>query len=602
MKFPCHRILAVVFLSTLLLPTLACAAADPAEDTTITNPPATTADLSPAAWEEGELDKYLELNNIFREPKPLATSTRGMVSGTVDAPAVRAGLEALNQGGSAADAALTTALTQICLLSGSTISYAGILTMVYYDAAMDRVYAMDAGFNTVLEETDPLTIPTAAYMSPGQKAEPGPKGRTVLVPGFMAGVEAAHKRFGKLPFDQIFAPAIFFAEEGFRFTSKLERYLKYREKILSRLPETKAVFLKDDGAFYSEGDLFTQPALAKTLRKVASEGAQYMYSGAWAEKFVKAVQRDGGKLTMKDMTGYQPAWREPAHVSYRGHDINIYHEAWRLCGMLNLLDASNLSSKGHYTKSPETFFWFTRILRAVTSSPFLTNAEATEGGFDWLDRKTAAKVWKQIEEDAFPGLPALEDKSPGHSAAVVAKDEAGNVAAVLHSIGTAAWGENGLIIDGVSIPDAATYQQYAIQATGPGNRLPNGTAPLIVLQNGKPVMTASCIGTGIYPETLKVLFNALDFGMNAKQVLDSASFLVPDYGPEGYSDHERVVQEEFSAELLEGVRKLGLTIDEIPPLHKTRGSGSAVCIFIDPETGCLEGCAPSYSNGLALGL
>src|SRR5262245_22988150 len=94
---------------------------------------------------------------------------------------------------------------QIALTAGSLSGYASILTMVYYDAASKKVYSLNAGYNTVLEEKEPLTIPGIGT----------PSGRTVLVPGFFAGVQAAHDRFGKLPFASLFDPAIYLAEKGF---------------------------------------------------------------------------------------------------------------------------------------------------------------------------------------------------------------------------------------------------------------------------------------------------------------------------------------------------------------------------------------------------
>jgi len=205
------------------------------------------ADLSPALWEAGEIEKYLPLEASLGEQKPLAEGSSGLIAGSSSTLAMRAGLEALRQGGSAADAALTGALTQIVMNAGATISYAGVLDMVYFDAQTGKVYALNAGFNTVLGEDDPLSIPGASFMNPGQPAEPGPRGRTVLVPGFMAGVQAAHDRFGRLPFDRIFQPAIHFAEEGIPVTPRLARWMEYRKEILSRLPETREVFVKEDG-------------------------------------------------------------------------------------------------------------------------------------------------------------------------------------------------------------------------------------------------------------------------------------------------------------------------------------------------------------------
>src|SRR5262245_19862600 len=152
--------------------------------------------LSPEAWPPGELEKYWRLQRDFQRPRPAVESDKGMVAVTSDALSARIGLEALQQGGSAADAALATSLAQIALHAGAVTSYAGILTMVYYDAADKKVYSLNAGYNSVLEEKEPLTIPGTGK----------PSGRTALTPGVFAGVQAAHDRFGKLPFASLFDP------------------------------------------------------------------------------------------------------------------------------------------------------------------------------------------------------------------------------------------------------------------------------------------------------------------------------------------------------------------------------------------------------------
>jgi hypothetical protein len=132
---------------------------------------------------------------------PALVFTNGMVAATTGGAATQAGLEILKEGGTAADAAMATALCEVTHAGGSYVSFAGLMMMVYYDAASDRVYFMDAQFQTPLEEKDPRSIPKTG-------------GRTALVPGFMAGVQAAHDRFGKVPFPRLFEPAIALAEKG----------------------------------------------------------------------------------------------------------------------------------------------------------------------------------------------------------------------------------------------------------------------------------------------------------------------------------------------------------------------------------------------------
>src|SRR5262245_64130264 len=184
--------------------------------------------MSPEAWPPGELEKYWQLQRDYQRPHPAVESAKGMVAVTSDAFAARVGLEALRQGGSAVDAALATSLAQIALEAGAPTSYAGILTMVYYDAAGKKVYSLNAGYNTVLEEKDPLTIPGGGK----------PSGRTALVPGFFAGVQAAHNRFGKLPFASLFDPAIYVAEKGFVVYPMLSGWINMGKDIVFRLLTT----------------------------------------------------------------------------------------------------------------------------------------------------------------------------------------------------------------------------------------------------------------------------------------------------------------------------------------------------------------------------
>src|SRR5262245_36609866 len=176
----------------------------PAANTASQSRQTTGVRMSPDTWPPGELEKYWRLQRDYRRPHPAVESARGMVAVTHDAISARIGLEALRQGGSAADAALATSLAQIALDAGAPTSYAGILTMVYYDAASKKVYSLNAGYNTVLEEREPLTIPGGGK----------PSGRTALVPGFFAGVQAAHDRFGKLPFASLFDLAMYLDEQG----------------------------------------------------------------------------------------------------------------------------------------------------------------------------------------------------------------------------------------------------------------------------------------------------------------------------------------------------------------------------------------------------
>ena len=133
--------------------------------------------------------------------------------------------------------------------------------------------------------------------------------------------------------------------------------------------------------------------------------------------------------------------------------------------------------------------------------------------------------------NALKKIPIGEPAS-NHSSAVVAVDKQGNVAAVLHSCNCLLWGTTGIFVDGISIPDAATFQQDAIARAGAGIRLPETTNPVIVLKNGEPVLASSTIGSALHEVTLQNLINVLDLGMDPQRAVNQPDFQGPFWGIE----------------------------------------------------------------------
>lgn len=573
-----------------------------------------TVDLSPRKWGARDLAVYNWLNQQFGLQNVLARGKNGVITGTSSAAAERAGLEALRQGGSAADAAIATSLAQIALAMGSVVSYAGIFTMVYFEAGTGKFYHLNAGFNTLSGENEPMTIPTQANpLSPQAGAELNPSGRTALVPGFMAGIQAAHDKFGKLAFKDLFAPAIYYAENGFELTPYHAGQIKLRQNVLSRLPGTRAIFTKPDGSWYGEGDLFRQPKLAAALRRVADRGADYMYGGEWGKKFVEAVRREGGKMTMDDMRGYQVIWSDPLEIAYGG--CKIYAPGLPAQGGVHLAEAlhvaaqANLAGMGHYSESARAFFWLSQItnLMALSFMPPQAVSQLLGGADGSLAARAgeehARRVWSLMSAGKFPltKVPANEDLK--HSDAVVAIDRWGNMAAVVHTSNTAIWGTTGIFVDGVSVPDPAAFQQRLIAQTGPGKRLPDPTEPVIIAREGKPFAALSSIGGGLHQKTFSVLMNLIDFKMGIKQAIDAPSLHSPKYEADG-SNRPQIFAGDFCGHLLDALRGMGLDVAVVPqslsPVARIYiMRGYAVGASVDPAGG-YQAVATDMINGRAL--
>jgi gamma-glutamyltranspeptidase / glutathione hydrolase len=607
MKYPVNLSLYFLVMVALLLQ------GAPARNTFAQLPQSREVKLSHDVWPKDELEKYWQLQVTYNRPNPAVEGSKGMVAVTSEALAARVGLEALRQGGSAADAALGAALAQIALTAGSLFSYAGILTMVYYDAESKKVYSLNAGYNTVLEEKEPLTIPGIGM----------PSGRTVLVPGFFAGVQAAHDRFGKLPFASIFGPAIHLADKGFNLDGAMGWRINWQKSLLTRLPETKRVFSKETGELYKAGDLFRQPQLAETLRKVAAQGTDYIYQGEWAKKFVAAVQSEGGKMTLADLKAYRPIWSEPMQTSYHGYQVYSLGQP-SLGGVntieaLNLLEAADLKRHGHYTTSAQSLYDFIQICRAGYFLSYLA-PEFVKMYLPELDLSPESRVkkdnarllWQKMNETAWQKfMSANKPKIPGknHSAGVVAVDAQGNVAALFHStISLGIWGTHGIFVDGISIPDAASIHKAEIAKLQPGDRLPDTTNPAIVLKNGKPYLASSAIGTSGHQTTLNNLVNVLDFGMDLKKSIDTPNFKGPFFGivigggPPSLQEYKEALAEgDFDEKLVEAVVAKGQDIKLLSKTEAWPQSGLWVAILIDPKTGIRIGVAPTGANGAPAG-
>lgn len=561
--------------------------------------------LSPRAWDETTKDRFWALNEQYGQPKPLARG-RLLIAGTSNAFAIRIGLETLQQGGSAVDAAIATSLAQIAIGAGSVTSYAGVMNLLHFDARTNTVQALDAGYDVPRAERDPMSIPSP----------PTPSGRATLVPGFMKGLEAAHERFGVLPFARLVEPAIHLADDGFPIGPTLAGWIEGKRETLTRFPATRAIFSRRDGSVPQVGDRFRQIALARTLEMVASEGPDYMYRGPWARALVDAIQGQGGHLALSDMEAYSPTWSEPLMTTYRGHEVfgipGGQPGSTQLLEGLNLLEKIDPQQYGHYTDSPEALYWMiqtSRVGNLISNVP----AEGLSAMFPERSFAPHDRVRKEHAEAVFqkmgqPGwMRSLQDvmvPRGSHSEGILAVDGSGNIAALGHTINTVLWGSSGLFVDGVSIPDSGAYQQSRMALAGPGNRIWLGINPVIATRDGEPSVASTGIGSGIHSTTLQRLHNIFDFGMDPQSANETAIFLSPIWSadPEGLLPYTQqgVRAGDFPDHLLQAVRDRGQPIMVLDPQQGFRYRGFWIGLTRSDEGGEYQGSACQELNGYAL--
>lgn len=437
---------------------------------------------------------------------------------------------------------MTTAL-------GSYVSAAGILQLVYYDAASGKVTSMNAGFNSWLGETEPATIP-------GNGSEVSEaSGRKTLVPGFMAGIEAMQKRYGRLAFADVFQPAIWYAENGVAISPLLDSFFGTRGHVLSRTAEGRQ-FLHQAGDHPWIGDRFVQTELAKTLRGVAKDGASYMYTGAWGRQFVDAVRRESGKATMDDMKRYQPIWEEPLTTTFLGDSVfgpgASNDGGYSVLEALNLVEQRKTYGMGPYWKDWKAFRDLSGILQLAQSWP-----------------RSAERAAKR---DASNG--------PSHSDAIVVIDRWGNVAALVHSINSVVWGTTGIVVGGVPISDAAGINQYRLARLKPGGRVPNDMGPIIVMSGTKPVLATAAVGSSLTAETVRLLVGILGNRLDAATVMAAPPLL---YNYE--SPVPSIPEGAYDADFLRNLEAAGVTVRQVSRAQVMGLKGTVVIGAIEPNGG-----------------
>jgi gamma-glutamyltranspeptidase/glutathione hydrolase len=314
-----------------------------------------------------------------------------------------------------------------------------------------------------------------------------------------------------------------------------------------------------------------------------------MYEGDWARRFVEVVQRAGGKITLDDMKRYHAIWEDPLQTTF--HEYQVYATGatpWggvNIIQGLNLLELANLKRSGPYTTSPQSLFWLMQIAACQSSTRNLP-AEVR------ISKTNAAAIWRQMQDGTWPPLPKSMRKNPGlspHTDGLVVVDQWGNMAVVNHTINTMLWGNTGLFVEGVSIPDSARFQGPDIEKAGPGKRLPNGMSPLIICRDGKPVLGSAATGGGLHAKTLQVLVNVLELGMGPQTAVDAPAFV--GWGP------GQVEADTFDPKLLAGLREMGLKVELNSPKQAGISRGYWAGVLIDSLTRRITGGVSSGMEG-----
>ncbi len=244
--------------------------------------------------------------------RSMVVTDRGIVA-TSHYLASQAGAQVLAKGGSAMDAAIAANAT-LGVTEPMMNGIGGDLFLLYWDAKTGKLYGLNAsGFA-------PRKLTIEFLDKQGITAMPHDGIQSVTVPGAVEGWSTAHKRFGRLPWKDLFAPAIYYAEHGYSVPEIIQSYWADEEAKMSKTEEARRIFLRD-GKAPALGEKFSNPDVAKALRLIAEQGRDAFYKGEIAKAIVQTSSALGGTMQLDDLADYSAEWVEPIATDYRGWKV-----------------------------------------------------------------------------------------------------------------------------------------------------------------------------------------------------------------------------------------------------------------------------------------
>ena len=518
------------------------------------------------------------------------------------------GTEILQQGGNVIDAAVATAFAMaVTWPTAGNIGGGGFLV---YHGADGEATTFD------FREKAPLTSTKTMYLDEDGNVRDNSNHDGVLaigVPGTVAGLELAHQQFGLLPWSDLVQPAVDLARDGIPISWYLHDSFKRLNHWWEQYPSSAKVFLKEDGSFYQPGDTWRQPDLARTLERIRDQGKDGFYKGKTARLIADFMAANHGIITLEDLEKYEAKEREPILGTYRGYQIVSMPPPSSggtvLVQMLNILEGFNLREIGH--NSALYLHLLTEAMRRAYAdrANFLGDTDFNEGlTVDLLTSKEHAE-----KQRATIVLHAASESDPARFAQLYESEETthfsvadgdGNMVSMTYTL-ERGYGSK-IVVDGAGFllnnemgdfnaQPGVTNERGTIGTEAnqirPEQRMLSSMTPTIVAKNGVPLFaTGTPGGRTIINTTMQTILNVIDFDMNIARAVSA-----PRIHHQWLPNSTRVESGFFSADTMKLYEQRGHTIRE------TRGIGSAMGIYRDPETGILYGGAdPRAEDGGAV--
>ncbi len=536
--------------------------------------------------------------------------------------AAAAGVEILKRGGSAADGAIATALAS-GVVEPFMSGLGGTLYALVYDASSGASRVFD-GVGTapgearedMFELAPPGDPRVGVYGWRATKNDESETGfRSIAVPGAVAALDDLHREHGTLAWEELAAPAVRLAEEGFPLD---EYFFAQRALSLPRLrsfPHTLALFFQNDALDAK----LSLPALARTLRRLSTEGPRSFYEGAIAREIVSFVRANGGILSFEDLGRYRASAGAPLRARYRGHRVATLggpSGGPTLALALAILEGFDLEALGGTPR----LHLLAEVLRIAFQDRFrfLADPGCESVPIDGLlDPRYAAERRRSIAIDgdrkpeipegnpwAYSSVPrapgrAESRENPGqHTTHINVADRDGNLVALTATLGNRFGSGVTVPSTGIVLNDGMMWydpEPGRLNSIRPGKRALHAAAPCLVFRDDRPILALGSPGARrIMSAVLQVLLHFVDHRMGIQEAIEAPRIHTEASPP-------LFVESHFSQELVEGLRARGheVLVKEEGLLSSWFGRPSG--IHVDSESGCFRGGMEPYRVGIALG-
>ncbi|MBE0637675.1 MAG: gamma-glutamyltransferase [Bacteroidales bacterium] len=445
----------------------------------------------------------------------------GMVA-TSHPLATQIGLDLLKSGGNAIDAAIA-ANAALGLMEPTGCGIGGDLFAIVWDAKTKKLY----GLNASGRSPKSLTLEYFEELKMEQIPALGPL--PVTVPGCVDGWFELHQKFGKLSMSDILAPSIHYAENGFPMPQLIAWYMKavnrYQQQVFPNIEET--YITQNRGRLPGEGEIYKNPYLAETYRKLAIGGRDVFYKGDMAKTMADFVQDQGGFLSLEDLAAHRSVWVEPVSVNYRGFDV------WELppngqgvtaLQMLKILEGFDFSTIEFGSAEHLHLFTEAKKLAFEDRAKYFADMDFVGVPVDELISDTYADERRKLI-GRHAGVYTAGEISVNETIYLTVADKDGNMISLIQSnyrgMGSGMVppklgfmlqdrGELFSLVRG----QANTYE--------PGKRPFHTIIPAFITKDGEPWISFGVMGGDFQPQGhVQIVMNMVDFGMNLQEAGDA---------------------------------------------------------------------------------